>query len=513
MKTLNRRQFIGRSGQAVLGLSTVTGLLAQPRRARAENPPLKVCFVSGSFEYESDKSLAAFQKYLETGYHVKCALISAPDADHLPGLDALDRCDVALFFTRRLTIGGEDLERVKKYCLSGKPIVGVRTASHGFQKWLEFDHLVQGGNYHGHLPAGFTQRDELESTAKGHPVLDGVGSNASRASLYQTGPLAGDTRLLMTGSTPEGSAPVAWTREVNGGRVFYTSLGAQGDFENATFRRMLANALFWTARREVERRPLPPVADRPAPRGGLTLRLRSRAETAPGSGRWNELTRVEEVPVAETAIVICDMWDQHWCQGAATRCAALAKRMDPVLQAARDKGVQIIHCPSETMAFYLDTPQRRRMQRAPRVEPPKPIDRPDPPLPIDDSDGGCDSAEKPWYMAWTREHPAIGIGEFDGVSDNGAEVYNFLRQRGIRHLIIMGVHTNMCVLNRPFAIKQMTRWGLHCILARDLTDAMYNPQMPPHVSHEQGVELVVQHIEKYWAPTVLSRDLVAELPR
>ena len=50
----------------------------------------------------------------------------------LQGLENLESCDVALLFTRRLTIKGEQLERVKKYCQSGKPIVAVRTASHGF---------------------------------------------------------------------------------------------------------------------------------------------------------------------------------------------------------------------------------------------------------------------------------------------------------------------------------------------------------------------------------------------
>jgi hypothetical protein len=69
----------------------------------------------------------------------------------------------------------------------------------------------------------------------------------------------------------------------------------------------------------------------------------------------------------------------------------------------------------------------------------------------------------------------------------------------------------MCILNRGFAIKQMTRWGLRCILVRDLTDAMYNPQKPPYVSHAAGTELVIQHIEKYWCPTVLSADLMRAL--
>jgi len=70
------------------------------------------------------------------------------------------------------------------------------------------------------------------------------------------------------------------------------------------------------------------------------------------------------------------------------------------------------------------------------------------------------------------------------------------------------VHTNMCVLGRSFAIRQMTRWGVPCVLVRDLTDTMYNPRMRPFVSHEEGTELVVEHIERYWCPTVLSEELV-----
>ncbi len=87
-----------------------------------------------------------------------------------------------------------------------------------------------------------------------------------------------------------------------------------------------------------------------------------------------------------------------------------------------------------------------------------------------------------------------------------------MQQRGIKNLIAMGVHTNMCVLNRPFGIKQMTRWGVRCVLVRDLTDAMYNPQRPPYVSHERGTELIVEYIEKYWCPSVLSDDLLKIYP-
>jgi nicotinamidase-related amidase len=248
-----------------------------------------------------------------------------------------------------------------------------------------------------------------------------------------------------------------------------------------------------------------------AENGVLSLNLRTRVEPFKASGDWQEVVLKKELPGKATAIIICDMWNKHWCPSATTRCEAMAKRMDPVLIAARNKGVTIIHAPSDTMDFYKDAPQRKRMQDLPKAEPPKALHITEPPLPIDDSDGGCDDGpDVKQHKAWNRQHPAITIAEEDFISDNGHEVYSVLKQRGIKNLIIMGVHTNMCVLGRTFAIRQMTRWGIRCVLVRDLTDAMYNPRMRPFVSHDEGTGLVVQHIEKYWCPSILSKDLLRE---
>ena len=133
--------------------------------------------------------------------------------------------------------------------------------------------------------------------------------------------------------------------------------------------------------------------------------------------------------------------------------------------------------------------------------------RSEPPLPIDDSDGGCDTDRAPGQR-WSREHPAIRIAPEDGISDNGVEVYNFLRQRGIQTLFIMGVHTNICILKRTFAIRQMSRWGVPCVLIRDMTDSLYDPKDPPYVTHDRGTELVIEHIERYWCPSVLSTEIL-----
>jgi len=93
------------------------------------------------------------------------------------------------------------------------------------------------------------------------------------------------------------------------------------------------------------------------------------------------------------------------------------------------------------------------------------------------------------------------------VTDNGQETFNLLAERGIQNVILMGVHLNMCVLGRPFAIRQMVQQGKNVALMRDMTDTMYNHEKRPMVSHFQGTDLVVEHIEKYWCPSFASSDI------
>lgn len=216
-----------------------------PANAGKKDKILKVCLVSGSLEYDSDKSLAVLQAFLEKSYPVKCSRAFRKTDAEIPGLDNLDTCDVMVLFTRRLKLEGADLERFKKYCLSGKPIVGIRTASHAMQTWLDLDKEVLGGNYKGHYSDKIPCDIKVE--AKDHPILKGVKLTGSQGSLYKNTGLAKDVDILLTGSIPGHSEPIAWTRSHKGGRVFYTSLGHPKDFEDENYLRMLANAVMWTA--------------------------------------------------------------------------------------------------------------------------------------------------------------------------------------------------------------------------------------------------------------------------
>lgn len=229
---------------------------------------------------------------------------------------------------------------------------------------------------------------------------------------------------------------------------------------------------------------------------------------AGGHSIWREETVQRTVPCPHTAVIVCDMWDRHWSRGAAERVDAMAPRMNEVLSAARQRGALIIHAPSDTLDFYEEAPARLRMLALPPLDPPNNTPMPDPPLPIDDSDEGSDTGEPEAKRVWTRQHAAIDIDdERDLISDSGREVYTAFRRFDIEQVVIMGVHTNMCVLNRSFAIKQLVRWQIPVVLARDLTDAMYNPAMPPYVSHDAGTQLVIGYIERFWCPTIAGRDL------
>jgi nicotinamidase-related amidase len=220
---------------------------------------------------------------------------------------------------------------------------------------------------------------------------------------------------------------------------------------------------------------------------------------------------------SETAVIVCDMWDAHWCRSATRRCGELAPKIDAFVKTARTKGAFIVHAPSDTMKFYEGSPQRKLAQAATKVKTDVPIKgcgldpKREAPLPVDDSDGGCDDEPRcPGGHPWTRQIATIQIAAEDIVTDKGDEVYALLVQRGIKNVLMTGVHTNMCVVGRSFAIRQMVTLGLNVALVRDLTDSMYNPRMRPFVAHEKGTELIIEHIEKYWCPSVPSSDLLAK---
>lgn len=255
----------------------------------------------------------------------------------------------------------------------------------------------------------------------------------------------------------------------------------------------------------------------------LLLEQRSRCEDQEGvqTVRWDP---------RQTAIIICDMWDDHTCKAAAQRVAEMVPTMNRLVSAARESGVFIIHAPSGTMSFYDETSQRRHAIEAPFTESPVEIkwnywdpEREGEPLPFI-RNGGCGCSEPcPGWVAddegirqwkggpvpWTRQIETIEIASEDVISDDGQEVYNLMQERGIDNVILMGVHTNICVSGRPFGLRQMVYHGKNVVLCRDLTDSIFQP-VSPEFSHFRGTDLIVEHIEKHLCPTVTSTGFTKE---
>lgn len=229
-------------------LATANANAADPKQDPVK--PLRVCLLSGCNTYHSERSLPPFQEWLEKNYNVKCTRLVRKGDDNLPGLEQLDECDVAFVFFKRMNLKGEQLERFQKSVRSGKPIVAVRTASHAVQSWLDFDREILGGNYQGHYAKEPVTTIEYTAAGKSHPILKEVSLTTAPGPLYKNTGHAADITILLTGSNPGSLEPLAWTREVNQGRVFYTSLGDPATFEDVQFRRMLAQAIFWSAKLE-----------------------------------------------------------------------------------------------------------------------------------------------------------------------------------------------------------------------------------------------------------------------
>lgn len=216
----------------------VAGLFAAPAR---------IVLISGEYEYFSSNSLPAFKQLLETNYHFECTYLQRATGNNVPGLEALHGADLMILFMRRMTLPQDQLDRIKKFVASGKAVIGIRTASHAFENWKEWDHEVLGGNYHNHLGNKLVATARINPQNKNHPILKNVAAEfLTGGSLYKTSPLTNDTTLLLLGSV-EGHEPepMAWTHDYKGARIFYTSLGHPKDFENPSFRNLLVNAVFW----------------------------------------------------------------------------------------------------------------------------------------------------------------------------------------------------------------------------------------------------------------------------
>jgi len=228
---------------------------------------------------------------------------------------------------------------------------------------------------------------------------------------------------------------------------------------------------------------------------------------------WKALIKEEEFFPGKCAVIICDMWDRHWSPAATLRAAAMAPVLNGYIAAMRDEGMTIIHCPSETLDFYEGHPARIRMNKILDYCTKKQLREVKrkvraakyPSHPLDARRGGCDTGGRTPknYLVWSRQNADIYIdGDRDFIGEKYAEVYNIMKHRDLDTLIYTGVHTNMCVIGREFGMKNMAQSGFKVYIAANATDAMYCPADRPYVSHERGVEMCVEYIEKFIGESV-----------
>jgi type 1 glutamine amidotransferase len=260
----------------------------------------KVVLVSGDEEYRSEEALTQLAKILAAHHGFDCTVLYAIDPktgeinpdeqQNIPGLEALRDADLMVIATRFRNLPDEQMKEIDDYLRAGKPVVGMRTATHAFSVPADRAYARYGWDYKGDKP-GWTQgfgrhvlgetwinhhghhgkestRGIIAPEAKDHPILRGVGDAQIWGPTDVYGvrlPLPGDSRPLVlgqvlagmepdsepvTGAKNDPMMPVAWTKtySIDGGpsgRVFTTTMGAATDLVAAGVRRMLVNACYW----------------------------------------------------------------------------------------------------------------------------------------------------------------------------------------------------------------------------------------------------------------------------
>lgn len=251
----------------------------------------------------------------------------------------------------------------------------------------------------------------------------------------------------------------------------------------------------------------------------VSISMLSRASSGLDSKSFLAMNTVELWKPSETAVIISDMWDKHWCPTATARVAELAPVMNDVLSIIRSKNILIVHAPSELMDYYADYPGRKEAMKYSGEDLKEFTDgvkklptEAGAAWPIDDTDGGCEDEGPIEQRVWTKQIDAVKIEKGDIISADGAQIGAYFRDKGIKNVIMMGVHTNMCVMHRTYGLRTMKRLGFNVVLMRDLTDLMYNPKSYPYTSHWDGLSRMVEYIEKYVCPTITSSDFTGKEP-
>ena len=222
-----------------------------------------IVFLIAEREYQTEETLPVFAKEkLEAKYFTRyCTAEKEGSNRHvLKNAGAIESATFTFHQCSKTGLFGQDHGNDPQARVTdGKPVIGIRTASHAFAlrketppdghgTWDEWDKTIMGGNYDGHYGRGKPCRVDRFPSIPDHPILKNLKLPfETPASLYRNSPLPSESVPLLRG-TIEGapSEPLAWTnRSPYGGKTFYTSLGHVEDFKKPAFNKLLFNAVQW----------------------------------------------------------------------------------------------------------------------------------------------------------------------------------------------------------------------------------------------------------------------------
>jgi type 1 glutamine amidotransferase len=244
-------------------ITLVAILAALAGTLHAADARKKLVMLIAEPEYQTATTLPEFAaKFLEKDYRV-VIVSGTPGANEMSfdHIEEVASADLLLVSVRRRTPPVAELDVVRRYVAAGKPVVGIRTASHAFalgkgQKlgegqadWPQWDEQVLGGNYGNHHPK--SPPIAVAALDAKNPILRGVKVPfTSESTLYRNTPLRAGAHALISGTIPnQPTEPLAWTfKRADGGKTFYTSLGSPTDFQNESFTRLLKNGIDWAAK-------------------------------------------------------------------------------------------------------------------------------------------------------------------------------------------------------------------------------------------------------------------------
>jgi type 1 glutamine amidotransferase len=223
----------------------------------------RIAFIIGENEYRTWETLPAFAKkeLVWRGYQINFVTASQKTDDfEFQNWEAISSADLLVISTRRRATPRPMMDAIRAHIAAGKPVVGIRTASHGFdprdkeipseRTWRGFDKEILGVEYQNHYGGGSDTLVRQITGVPRHPILNNVQPEfRSKSSLYRGRKPASTVTPLFNGHTEDGKSevePVAWINTREKQRVFYTSLGGPDDFADPSFRRLLFNGILWT---------------------------------------------------------------------------------------------------------------------------------------------------------------------------------------------------------------------------------------------------------------------------